>query len=102
MAEHGQFDGLARRVDGLPELAQAALDADPAADIRQLIAVDPDGRTFAFTGSETPSWSGHLEGEGFACAGNILTGPEVLFGLARAFATSSGELADRLLLLAME
>src|SRR5947207_2336163 len=35
-------------------------------------------------------------GDGFACQGNILTGPEVVDDMARAFEEATGELVDRL------
>jgi uncharacterized Ntn-hydrolase superfamily protein len=38
-----------------------------------------------------------MSGEGFACQGNILVGPEVVDEMARAFRAAEGELVDRLL-----
>jgi uncharacterized Ntn-hydrolase superfamily protein len=41
-------------------------------------------------------WAGHLTGEGYACQGNILAGPEVVNAMVSAFTSAKGELADRL------
>lgn len=78
------------------EAARAALAADEGAALRQLIAVDRLGRTFAFTGVDTVDWAGHAEGQGFACAGNMLTGPEVVPAMVDGFRAAHGDLAERL------
>lgn len=43
------------------------------------------------------AWANGMSGEGFACQGNILVGPEVLDEMGRAFQAAEGELADRML-----
>ena len=53
--------------------------------IRQLGMVDRDGRAAAFTGACTRAWAGHVTGTGFCCQGNLLTGPNVIAEMARAF-----------------
>ena len=53
-------------------------DADQGRDHRQLHVIDAKGRIAAYTGSACIDWCGHLGGEGFSVAGNMLTGPEVL------------------------
>ncbi|MBI2469549.1 MAG: DUF1028 domain-containing protein, partial [Candidatus Rokubacteria bacterium] len=51
----------------------------------------------AHTGSECVPWCGHLAGEGFTVAGNMLTGEGVVKAMAEAFlARPTAELAERL------
>jgi len=52
--------------------------ADEGREHRQVHAVDREGRTAARTGERCIDWCGHLAGEGYSVAGNMLAGPEVL------------------------
>lgn len=70
--------------------------ADDSRAARQLGMVDASGGSASFTGDECMPWANGMSGEGFACQGNILVGPEVVDGMARAFQAAEGELADRL------
>ncbi|MBC7224935.1 MAG: DUF1028 domain-containing protein [Anaerolineae bacterium] len=97
---------LAYGPDGLRLMAQELsaeetltrlLRDDPEREHRQVGLVDARGRAAAHTGQECFPWAGHHVGEGFCCQGNILTGPEVVQEMARAFQTTQGELAERLL-----
>jgi len=54
------------------------LSKDQGKDHRQVHMIDAKGRVAAHTGSACIDWCGHLAGEGFSVAGNMLTGPEVL------------------------
>ena len=91
-------EGLQLLEQGLS--AEAALDqlvaADDGRDHRQLGIVDRNGLAAAYTGSACLDWAGHETGEGFACQGNILDGPEVVRAMAERFRQSRGELAERL------
>lgn len=79
------------------ETLERLLRDDPQRAHRQIGLVDAQGRAAAFTGEECFPWAGHRLGRGYACQGNILTGPETLDAMAVAFETTSGELAERLL-----
>jgi uncharacterized Ntn-hydrolase superfamily protein len=91
-------DGLALMAEG--KSAQETLDLllanDPQAAGRQVGVVDARGGVAAYSGSACFEWKGHKVGQGFACQGNILTGPETLDAMAETFTSASGELADRL------
>ena len=80
---------------------QAALETmlkeDPDRESRQVIIIDREGRTAAFTGKETIGWKGHLIGEDYVVAGNMLVGSQVIEAMAQMFKNSEGELAERLL-----
>ena len=80
---------------------QAALETmlkeDPDRESRQVIVMDREGRTAAFTGKDTISWKGHLVGENYVVAGNMLVCSQVIDAMAQTFRASEGELAERLL-----
>jgi uncharacterized Ntn-hydrolase superfamily protein len=58
--------------------------------------VDVTGSPATFTGSDCMEWAGGRTGEGYACQGNILVGPEVVESMARGFEEAEGDLVDRL------
>src|SRR5215210_3038526 len=100
------FANLAYRPEGLRLLgegrsAQATLDAltaaDKGRDQRQAGAVDAAGRSATFTGPACHDWAGGRTGDGYAVQGNILTGPDVVEAMEKAWLVSEGRLADRLL-----
>jgi uncharacterized Ntn-hydrolase superfamily protein len=83
---------------GAQETLERLLKQDPGRQKRQLIIVNKDGQTAAFTGNLATSWCGHLQGDNFAVAGNMLSGEKVLQAMAAAFEQSAKEeLAERLL-----
>ncbi len=82
--------------------AQQALDAlvagDPGRDVRQLGAVDAQGRAAAYTGARCIAAAGQHVGEGFATQANLMDQATVPDAMARAFEGSAGQpLAERLL-----
>jgi uncharacterized Ntn-hydrolase superfamily protein len=92
-------DGLALMAGGLDAHAtlERLLQSDAERDHRQVACVDAQGTAAAFTGPGCFEWAGHRVGQGYACQGNILTGPETLDAMASAFETTAGDLAARLL-----
>ncbi|MEH0971463.1 DUF1028 domain-containing protein [Micromonospora sp. CPCC 205546] len=92
--------------DGLPLLAEdrsprdvvtELLARDPGREVRQVGIVDDQGRSYAFTGSRTPDWSGHRTGPDYAVQGNRLVGPDTLTGIIQVFEESRDlDLAERL------
>ena len=94
------IDGLRLLEDGMdPREACAKLvGEDPGREGRQLGIVGLDGRSAAWTGSEPEDWKGHRTGDGWACQGNRLAGPQVVDVAVEAFlAREDDDLADRLL-----
>ena len=87
---------------GAGRSAQEALDALVAGDDgraqRQAGIVDGLGRAATFTGDDCMPWAGGVTGPGYAIQGNILTGPEVIAAMERAFVDSdpAASLAERL------
>jgi uncharacterized Ntn-hydrolase superfamily protein len=78
------------------EALERVLAGDGGRETRQLGIVGADSRSAAHTGSECLAWAGHRLGEGYAVQGNILAGEDVVRELERAFVSSSGSLAERL------
>ena len=81
--------------------AQETLDQllahDEGRESRQVGIVDMSGGVAAWTGAECSDWAGDVQGAGYTCQGNILTGADVASEMARAFeATAGAELAHRL------
>lgn len=70
---------------------------DPDREKRQVIIIDAAGRTAAFTGQETVGWRGHLIGEGYVVAGNMLVGSRVIKAMSDSFERGKSSLAERLL-----
>ncbi|EQD45355.1 protein containing DUF1028, partial [mine drainage metagenome] len=92
-------EGLRLLAEGRPaaEVVRTLVAADPERDHRQLGIVDARGGAAAHTGAKCLDWAGHEVGEGFTCQGNILFGPAVVRAMARAYESTPGDLADRLL-----
>jgi uncharacterized Ntn-hydrolase superfamily protein len=89
------LDLLARGVEPAEAITSALAD-DERRETRQLGVVDAHGRAAAFTGSDCNEWAGHATGAGYATQGNILVGKAVVAEMARAFETTRGALAERL------
>ena len=85
----------------LPEQVLAELLRDDTRrDKRQLAIIDMTGRAANRNPANAdPSgiWWGAVSGRYYACQGNTLTGPQVVFAMARAYETTKGTLADRLM-----
>ncbi len=74
----------------------AMLSSDPDREQRQVGLVDANGQSATFTGEKCHDWAGGLTGTGYAIQGNILTGPEVIRAMKKAYLESEGDLAARL------
>jgi uncharacterized Ntn-hydrolase superfamily protein len=81
------INGLALLREGLmPRDIVATLIADDAGrDSRQLHILDAGGRIAAHTGRDCIDWCGHLAGDGFSIAGNMLSSAAVLEETARSY-----------------
>jgi uncharacterized Ntn-hydrolase superfamily protein len=101
------YANLAYRPDGLRLLsdgksAQETLDALTSADSgrsqRQAGIVDVHGDAATYTGDDCHDWAGGSTGASYAIQGNILTGPEVVEEMERAWLTTDPDvpLAQRL------
>ncbi len=66
---------------------------------RQVGIVDAKGRSAVYTGSEAfkSAWAGAEHGDGYSVQGNGLAGGQVVSAIKRAFLSSAGTLAERLM-----
>jgi uncharacterized Ntn-hydrolase superfamily protein len=62
---------------------------DDGRESRQLHVMDAKGRIASHTGRDCVDWCGHLEGDGFSMAGNMLAGVRVLDDTAKAYAANN-------------
>lgn len=80
------------------EIVQTLTAADPGRESRQLHIVDINGQIAAHTGRDCIGWCGHLQGDSFSIAGNMLAGEAVLTETANALlANASLPFAQRLI-----
>lgn len=80
------------------EVIERLLKKDDFREKRQIVIIDSFGRRAAFTGNETPEWRGHIIGENYIAAGNLLASSRVIEEMVRAFEDNKGEwFAERLL-----
>jgi uncharacterized Ntn-hydrolase superfamily protein len=68
------------------DIIDTLIAADSGHASRQLHLMDASGRIAAYTGRECVDWCGHIEGDGFSIAGNMLAGAQVLDDTAGAYA----------------
>jgi uncharacterized Ntn-hydrolase superfamily protein len=73
---------------------------DPQGEMRQVAIADMQGRIAIHNPSTAPKESeywGAMTGKFYSCQGNTLTGREVIIDMAKAFETTEGSLADKLM-----
>lgn len=92
-------EGLALLEKGLSpeEVIDKLIADDPGRSLRQVAVINAEGEASAFTGHECYDWAGHKIGKHHSCQGNILVSEETVNEMSRAFETSDGPLAERLL-----
>jgi uncharacterized Ntn-hydrolase superfamily protein len=88
---------LLRQGKSPQEALDALLAADPERDVRQVAIVDHRGRVAAWTGRRCIAAAGHTTGDGYSVQANLMDRAEVWPAMARAFESSTGDLAGRLL-----
>lgn len=93
------YNGLELLEAGVdPEQAlEWMLEEDPQRFKRQVLLVDVEGNTAAWTGERCIPVADHLQGDGFAVAANLMLNPGVCRAMAEAYQTTSGPLEERLM-----
>jgi uncharacterized Ntn-hydrolase superfamily protein len=71
------------------DIVETLTAADTGRESRQLHIMDAAGRIASHTGRECVDWCGHVEGNGFSIAGNMLAGARVLDDTAKAFVANA-------------
>jgi uncharacterized Ntn-hydrolase superfamily protein len=81
------IDGLKLLREGRAprDIIATLIAADSGHASRQLHVMDAEGRIASHTGSGCVDWCGHIEGDGFSIAGNMLTGARVLDDTAKSY-----------------
>ncbi len=76
---------LLREGVSAPRVVAILRDGDPGQAHRQLHVLDAQGRSAVHTGAACVGWCGHVVGDGFSVAGNMLTGARVIADTATAY-----------------
>jgi uncharacterized Ntn-hydrolase superfamily protein len=79
------------------ETLKALTGKDEGRDVRQVAMIDARGRVAAHTGSKCIEAAGHHTGENYSVQANMMANERVWPAMARAFETSKGDLATRML-----
>ena len=84
------YDGLKLLRSGRApcDVVETLIAADAGHESRQLHIMDASGRIAAYTGNQCVDWCGHIKGDGFSIAGNMLAGSHVLDDTAKAYVAS--------------
>jgi uncharacterized Ntn-hydrolase superfamily protein len=85
------IDGLKLLREGRApeEIINTLAAADDGRESRQLHILDAKGSIAAHTGRECVEWCGHIAGDGFSIAGNMLCGAAVLNDTANAYVANA-------------
>jgi uncharacterized Ntn-hydrolase superfamily protein len=84
------------------DIVTTLLAADSGRESRQLHVMDARGAIAAHTGTDCVDWCGHLAGDDFSIAGNMLSGPRVLDDTATAYLAHQSQPFARRLIAAMQ
>jgi uncharacterized Ntn-hydrolase superfamily protein len=80
-----------------PQALAALTTADPQRDVRQVAMVDAQGRVAVFTGARCIAQAGDHRGAQYSAQANLMEKDTVWDAMARAYETTRGDLAERLL-----
>jgi len=91
--------GLALMASGVaaPEALAQLVAADKQSAMRQVGFVDASGHAAAHTGAQAIAFAGHHVGDGYSVQANIMGNDKVVPAMAKAYESTPGDLADRLL-----
>jgi uncharacterized Ntn-hydrolase superfamily protein len=80
-----------------PEALKALVSSDSGESVRQVAMIDADGNVAAHTGRRAIQAAGHRVGNQYSVQANLMEKPTVWDAMARAYETTQGDLAERLL-----
>jgi uncharacterized Ntn-hydrolase superfamily protein len=83
------------------DLVEILIAADAGHQSRQFHIMDASGRIASYTGGQCVDWCGHIEGNGFSIAGNMLAGAQVLDDTAKTYVANQSTPFARRLIAAM-
>ena len=88
---------LMRTGKSAPDTLKALIAGDPASDVRQVAMIDAQGRVAAHTGARDIQAAGHHVGVNYSVQANLMLNDSIWPAMSRAFESSKGDLADRML-----
>lgn len=88
---------LMRAGKSAPDALKSLLAGDEGRDVRQVAMIDAQGRVLAHTGSKDIQSAGHITGRDYSVQANLMLNDKIWPAMSRAFETTKGDLADRML-----
>jgi uncharacterized Ntn-hydrolase superfamily protein len=88
---------LMRAGRSAPDALKALLAGDEGRDVRQVAMIDAQGRVAAHTGEKDIAAAGHHVGKDYSVQANLMLNDQVWPAMAKAFESSKGDLAERML-----
>ena len=88
---------LMRAGRSAPDALKALLAGDEGREVRQVAMIDAQGRVDAWTGSKDIQAAGHTIGKNYSVQANLMLNDRVWPAMSRAFETTKGHLAERML-----
>lgn len=88
---------LMRAGKSAPDTLKELLGKDDAKEVRQVAMIDAQGRVEAWTGRNDIQAAGHIVGKNFSVQANLMLNDKVWPAMARAFESTKGDLAERML-----
>jgi uncharacterized Ntn-hydrolase superfamily protein len=88
---------LMRSGKSAPAALKELLAKDEGRDVRQVGMIDAQGRVDSWTGKNDIQAAGHIVGQNFAVQANLMSNDKIWPAMARAFESTKGDLADRML-----
>jgi uncharacterized Ntn-hydrolase superfamily protein len=88
---------LMRAGKSAPDTLKELLEKDEGREVRQVAMIDAQGRVDAWTGKNDIQAAGHIVGKDFSVQANLMLNDKVWPAMARAFESTKGDLADRML-----
>ena len=90
---------LMRAGRSAPEALKGLIAADDGRDVRQVAMIDSQGRVSAWTGPKCIPSAGDHVGVGYSVQANLMDNDNIWPAMAKAYESSKGDLAERMLLL---
>ncbi len=95
---YGQLGlSLMRAGKAAPDALKSLVAGDEGRDVRQVAMIDAQGRVAAHTGAKCIQAAGQFVGKNFSVQANLMANEQVWPAMRRAFETTRGDLATRML-----
>ncbi|HYP52440.1 MAG TPA: DUF1028 domain-containing protein [Pyrinomonadaceae bacterium] len=88
---------LMRAGKSAPDALRSLVAGDEGRDVRQVAMIDAGGRVAAHTGAKCIEAAGHTTGQNYSVQANLMLNATVWPAMSRAYETTQGDLAERLL-----